>query len=1270
MFRIAFILLSCCAVFSSGKVCQSMEIRNRVVNLGNLKNCTEIVGSLKILLMERVQHESEFDEYVFPELTKISGYLMFFDVYHLPSVAKLFPNLRVIRGMELYADYALVLHNMPHLREIGTDKLMFIARGLVKVDKCPHICFVNTIDWKRIGAARIHFNNLNNGTCDACSANCKGYCWNSTSCQITDTENCHIECLGCSRPNSADHCYACKNYDDNGTCVDKCPPNKYVHNYANKCVTKEECHTMVKKLHWWTHDGHCVSECPQFYQEISFIDQKGINQTMCRLCGDKCVRLCRGDTIDNMAKLQEFRGCTHVYGSLAVKIKSLDPTSLPMNLEEYLGSIKYIDGSLTVGRTNDLGSLDFLKNLRYIGGNDVNNTYTIFMYENHNLQKLWNFDDPKFQLKIGKGKIRFHNNPLLCTIEIEKLSNITGVEYSKLEVSPYSNGDKTTCFPQKMNVTVHPWSTNATLMWDEKALNKCDNYVGFTIYFKVHKLGEASFTDSKDVCVRNEWKSIFTTNTSFVLSNLEADSRYAFYIKIYCVSKDTFQSTMMYFVTLPDDPDIPENVVLEAIDHTTIQLRWRPPLHINGVLAYYKIDFNEQPDEAVDRNYCEQPRTIEGEKTDTDSNSQDIMHKPENKTTKKEPVEDDCECVEPLKFDDISIQTIDQRFELCDLFAQSKFQRDDCKHFLYQPVSGDMPKLQKRDDNNNTYSSFNKQLIIGANDTAYNITNLKHFTLYIFYFSACNHPKEKHKCSSVLMYSMRTMKKIDADDVEEVNVEVIDNTDVKLTWKEPSNPNSRVVAYRIKYNKVDAGHSHLYKECLSKDGKFNGTELILKNLTPGKYSLTVQAESLAGIGRYSETKYFTIEAPSADISIMVTTILVSLFILSGSVAIYLWYRRKRKLERMHLITSINPDYDGAIYVEDEWELERDDIDIQTNLGQGTFGTVYYGVIKSRNAPCAVKTINKSLTLHEHMEFLNEASVMKSFSNCHHVVKLIGVVSKGQPPLVVMELMDRGDLKKFLRRTRDSSHNLTSNEIYRMSVEIADGMAYLAAKKFVHRDLAARNCMVSGDRTVKIGDFGMARDIYETDYYRKGTKGLLPVRWMAPESLADGVFTSDSDVWSYGIVLWEIATLAEQPYQGLSNEQVLQFTTSRGRLERPAECSDLLYEIMRSCWMWRPNDRPTFWDIVERLENHVGQDFQLLSFIHSREGLEHRIKNGRQRAFNPPAVGIEPQEDLFSHYNVSDDEVSLHVGTVPSRPSFLEATLYPSRESRFSPIDFD
>ena len=155
---------------------------------------------------------------------------------------------------------------------------------------------------------------------------------------------------------------------------------------------------------------------------------------------------------------------------------------------------------------------------------------------------------------------------------------------------------------------------------------------------------------------------------------------------------------------------------------------------------------------------------------------------------------------------------------------------------------------------------------------------------------------------------------------------------------------------------------------------------------------------------------------------------------------------------------------------------------------------------------AVKTVNKESTYKQKIEFLHEASVMKDY-NTEHVIKLIGVVSEGQPALVLMELMENGDLKNYLRSLRPDSENNrrglpapTLGQVLQMAVEIADGMAYLSVKKIVHRDLAARNCMVSNNIVVKVGDFGMARDVYETEYYKKQGRGLLPLRWMAPESI--------------------------------------------------------------------------------------------------------------------------------------------------------------------------
>lgn len=250
---------------------------------------------------------------------------------------------------------------------------------------------------------------------------------------------------------------------------------------------------------------------------------------------------------------------------------------------------------------------------------------------------------------------------------------------------------------------------------------------------------------------------------------------------------------------------------------------------------------------------------------------------------------------------------------------------------------------------------------------------------------------------------------------------------------------------------------------------------------------------------------------------------------------------------------------------------------------------------------------------ERLEFLNEASVMKAFDTSH-VVRLLGVVSQGQPTLVIMELMAYGDLKTYLRSHRPDTEIFdpasprqppSLKQILQMAIEISDGMAYLAAKKFVHRDLAARNCMVAEDLTVKIGDFGMTRDIYETDYYRKGTKGLLPVRWMAPESLKDGVFTSNSDVWSYGVVLWEMATLASQPYQGLSNDQVLRYVIDGGIMERPENCPDKLYTLMRFCWKHKPSARPSFLKLCTLLLEDANSGFAEVSFYYSPAGVEAR-----------------------------------------------------------------
>ncbi|XP_027194192.2 uncharacterized protein LOC113788925 [Dermatophagoides pteronyssinus] len=245
------------------------------------------------------------------------------------------------------------------------------------------------------------------------------------------------------------------------------------------------------------------------------------------------------------------------------------------------------------------------------------------------------------------------------------------------------------------------------------------------------------------------------------------------------------------------------------------------------------------------------------------------------------------------------------------------------------------------------------------------------------------------------------------------------------------------------------------------------------------------------------------------------------------------------------------------------------------------------------------------------KFIQEAKFMKTF-NSNFLVKLLGVSTAVEPILVVMEYMEHNDLKRFLRqryqdylKSRNNDLLPSFDQLARMAIQIADGMHYLHSKRVIHRDLAARNCMVAADLTVKIGDFGLTRDLYEKDYYRLSEETPMPLRWMAPESIRNQVFTPYSDVWSYGVVLWEIMSFGEQPYHGRSDMEVKKLLSNNGRLSRPLYYFEPLWEIAKLCWCKRPTQRPCFGEIIEMLYPHLSTNrdqFDNLSYyVSSRMG---------------------------------------------------------------------
>ncbi|XP_050732981.1 fibroblast growth factor receptor 4-like isoform X2 [Eriocheir sinensis] len=280
----------------------------------------------------------------------------------------------------------------------------------------------------------------------------------------------------------------------------------------------------------------------------------------------------------------------------------------------------------------------------------------------------------------------------------------------------------------------------------------------------------------------------------------------------------------------------------------------------------------------------------------------------------------------------------------------------------------------------------------------------------------------------------------------------------------------------------------------------------------------------------------------------------------------------------------------------DWELPRARLIMGESLGEGAFGKVVRAEVQGVNRPdlattVAVKMLKEGHTDSELMDLVSEMEMMKMIGTHINIINLLGCCTQDGPLYVVVEYAAHGNLRDYLRNNRPSSgyeraigqelDTITQKDLVSFAFQVARGMEYLTSKKCIHRDLAARNVLVSEDRIMKIADFGLARDIHSQDYYRKTSEGRLPVKWMAPEALFHRVYTSQSDVWAFGILLWEIMTLGGTPYPAVpSVEKLFQLLREGHRMEKPSNCSLEIYMIMRECWRYQPTQRPTFKELVE------------------------------------------------------------------------------------------
>ncbi|XP_068054336.1 fibroblast growth factor receptor 2 isoform X6 [Anomalospiza imberbis] len=346
----------------------------------------------------------------------------------------------------------------------------------------------------------------------------------------------------------------------------------------------------------------------------------------------------------------------------------------------------------------------------------------------------------------------------------------------------------------------------------------------------------------------------------------------------------------------------------------------------------------------------------------------------------------------------------------------------------------------------------------------------------------------------------------------------------------------------------------------------------------------------------------------------------------------------------------------------KWEFPRDKLTLGKPLGEGCFGQVVMaeavGIDKDRPKEAvtvAVKMLKDDATEKDLSDLVSEMEMMKMIGKHKNIINLLGACTQDGPLYVIVEYASKGNLREYLRARRPPGmeysfdinrvpeEQMTFKDLVSCTYQLARGMEYLASQKCIHRDLAARNVLVTESNVMKIADFGLARDINNIDYYKKTTNGRLPVKWMAPEALFDRVYTHQSDVWSFGVLMWEIFTLGGSPYPGIPVEELFKLLKEGHRMDKPANCTNELYMMMRDCWHAVPSHRPTFKQLVEDLdriltlttnEEYLDLSGPLEQYSPSYPDTRSSCSSGDDSVFSPDPMPYEPCLPKYQHMNGS------------------------------------
>uniref|UniRef100_A0A8C1P0H3 Ephrin type-A receptor 6 n=1 Tax=Cyprinus carpio TaxID=7962 RepID=A0A8C1P0H3_CYPCA len=427
-------------------------------------------------------------------------------------------------------------------------------------------------------------------------------------------------------------------------------------------------------------------------------------------------------------------------------------------------------------------------------------------------------------------------------------------------------------------------------------------------------------------------------------------------------------------------------------------------------------------------------------------------------------------------------------------------------------------------------------------------------------------------------------------------------TSIALSWQETEQPHAAILDYEIKYYEKE-------QEQLSYSStRTKSPSMIVTGLNPSTvYVFHVRARTIAGYSSYSPKFEFATgdenseEAADQGQVLVIVTATVGGFSLLIILTLFLLIT----VPFPGLKTYIDPDtYEDPSQAVHEFakEIDPSRIRIERVIGAGEFGEVCSGWLRipgKKEIPVAIKTLKGGYTERQRRDFLRESSIMGQFDN-PNIIRLEGVVTKSRPVMIVVEYMENGSLDSFLRK---HDGQFTVIQLVGMLRGIASGMMYLSDIGYVHRDLAARNILVDDNLVCKVSDFGLSRvleDDPEAAYTTTG--GKIPIRWTAPEAIAYRKFSSASDAWSYGIVMWEVMSYGERPYWEMSNQDVILSIEEGYRLPAPMGCPVALHQLMLLCWQKERSRRPQFNDVVSFLDKLICNPSSLLTFPESPEDM--------------------------------------------------------------------